>query len=259
LAVSASFCRLISVKHLLCVAIAAVNFVAILPGEAGEIEKPKVASEADLPQFSYPMSLTAQALLTSEPATFRAFAIHVKRDLVSIWQGYVVNDKGILLRLLSDKVDLEMMFGEDAEALRTCEQMRDLVDRPDFKATGMFNDLSFIRARMSTGRSNGEAFQAAYKKDLGTLVESLPWDVVAERVKKTQKKFERLSAEYVTMQVETEIEPYVTAHHALNFALATRLIYWRGTLQTEVPQRQIVLDIINAYIEMHEHSAVPPQ
>jgi hypothetical protein len=34
---------------------------------------------------------------------------------------------------LSDKVDLEMLFREDAEALKTCEQMRVLVDGPDFK------------------------------------------------------------------------------------------------------------------------------
>jgi hypothetical protein len=257
LAVATSYRRLNSIKHLLCVIIAAANFVLILPSAADPSERPKVKTDADLPQFIYPMTLTAQALLTSDAATFGAFAARVKRDLASIFLGYVIDDKGVLLRLLSDKVDLEMSFREDAEALKTCEQMRILVDRPDFKATGMFNDLSFIRARMATGRSDGEAFQTEYKKDFGSLVESLPWDIVAERVKKTRKKFERLSSDYVEMQVATDIEPYVKEHGALDFPLATKLIFWRGTLLTEVPQRQIVLDILSAYMREHDPSALP--
>lgn len=49
-------------------------------------------------------------------------------------------------------------------------------------------------------------------------------------------------------QVEADIEPYLSQHHALDFPAATKLVYWRGTLLTEVPQRQIVLDIPSAYI-----------
>ncbi len=255
LAVSASSLRLNRTKHLLCAILAAANFVVILPGVAQPTVRPKVQSEADLPQFSYPMTSTAQALLTSDAATFAAFAAHVKRDLELILRDYDIADDGFLVRLLSDKVDLEMLFREDAAALKTCEQMRVLVDREDFKATGMFNDLSFIRARMATGRSDGEVFQAEYKKDFGSLVESLPWDVVAERVKKAQKKFERLSTEYVKMQVAADIEPYAKEHQALDFKLATKLIFWRGTLLTEVPQRQIVLDILSAYLREHDASS----
>ena len=120
------------------------------------------------------------------------------------------------------------------------------------KTTGMFNDLSFLRARIATGQSNGEAFQLEYEKDLRSLVESLPWDVVAERIRKRKARFETLNAEYVKTQVETEIEPYVTKNHALDFPVAMRLIFWRVTLLTEVPQRQIVLDILSTYIEEHD-------
>jgi hypothetical protein len=257
LATSKSRRRFVSIKHLLCVTIAAAAFVLVLPLRADSADRPKVRSDADLTQFRYPVTLTAQALLTSDAATFAAFAAHVKRDLELIFRDYDIDDKGVRLRLLSDKVDLEMLFREDAEALKTCEQMRILVDRPDFKATGMFNDLSFVRARMATGRSDGEAFQAEYRKDFSALVESLPWDVVAERVKKTQNKFERLSTDYVKKQVETDIEPYVKEHQALDFRLATKLIFWRGTLLTEVPQRQIVLDILSAYIKEHDSSSFP--
>jgi hypothetical protein len=251
-AVSTSFRSFIRVFS--CVTIAA-NCALVLPCSVNSADRPKVKRETDLPQFNYPMTLTAQALLTSDATTFGTFAARVKRDLESIFLQYEIVDNGVLVQLLSHKVDLEMLFREDAEALKTCGQMRVLVDRPDFKATGMFNDLSFIRARMATGRSDGEAFHGAYKKDFGSLVESLPWDVVAERVKKARNNFERLSADYVETRVAADIEPYVGQHQALDFRLATKLIFWRGTLMTEVPQRQIVLDILNAYIEKHDSSA----
>jgi hypothetical protein len=246
----------VSIKHLWCVTIVAGSFIIVLPLAADSAARPEITREADLPQFNYPLSFSAQALLTSDAPTFSAFAARVEQDLESILRDYNIEDTGVLVRLLSHKVDLEMLFREDAEALKTCEQMRTLVDRPDFKATGMFNDLSFIRARMATGQSDGEAFQAAYKKDLSALVESLPWGVVAERIKKTRVKFTRLSADYVKTQVETEIEPYVSVHHALDFSMATKLVFWRGTLLTEVPQRQIVLDILSAYIQEHDPSAL---
>jgi hypothetical protein len=236
---------------------AAATLVLLLPLSAGSAEKPKISVETDLPPFSYSMPLTAQRLLASDSATFNAFAARVNRDLEAIFRNYEVDDKGVLVHLLSDQVDLHMLFRRDAEALATCERVRDLIDRPDFKATGMFNDLSFIRARMATGRSDGEVFQAEYKRDFALLVDSLSWDVVADRVKKTVKKFERLSTGYVEQQVENEIEPYVKEHHALDFRLATKLVFWRGTLMTEVPQRQIVLDVLSAYIQEHEAASVP--
>jgi hypothetical protein len=239
-------------KYSLCMSIAAMLLTLFAPTKAESTDKPKIRSEADLPRFNYPMKLAAQELLTSDATTFDAFAEKVKRDLESVLRNYDTEDPGVLVRLLSDKVDLEMLFREDVEALQTCEQMRNLVDRPDFKATGMFNDLSFIRARMATGRSDGQAFQAEYRKDFASLVSLLPWDVVAERIKKTQKKFERLNNEYVQMQVAAEIEPYLKEHQSLDFRLATKLIFWRGTVLTEIPQRQIVLDILNAYIKQHE-------
>jgi hypothetical protein len=228
--------------------------VAPLAAAAQSVGKKTINSEADLPQFYYPVTGTAEALLISDPATFDVLARRVRHDLESILRDYEIRDHGVLLHLLSAEVDLQMLFGDDAEALKTCEQMRGLFDRPDMKATGMFNDLSFLRARIATGQSNSEAFQLEYEKDFRSLVESLPWDVVAERIRKRKARFEKLNAEYVETQVETEIEPFVTKNHALDFAMATRLIFWRGTLLTEVPQRKIVLDILSTYIEEHDPS-----
>jgi hypothetical protein len=243
-------------EHWLCATAILFGLLTAAHAEVPSAERPTIRSEADLPRFTYPVRGAALQLLTANAAAFEMFARGVRRDLDTMLHDYEFEDPGVLVRLLSDEVDMQVLFGEDGAALITCERMRTLVDRPDLKATGMFNDLSFLRARLATGRSDGELFQAEYRKDFGALVQSLPWDVVAPRVKKVQLKFQRLSVDYVKAQVEAEIEPYMSQHHALDFPLATKLIFWRGTLLTEVPQRQIVLDILSAYIAAHDSASV---
>ena len=223
------------------------------PTNAQSVSSKKVArKESDLPPFTYPMTGTAQALLDSDAATFNAFASRVRSDLESVLRDYDIQDKGVLLHLLSDKLDLQTLFGDDADALNTCEQMRLRFDQPAMKVTGMFNDVTFLKARMTTGQSRGEAFQAEYEKNFRSQVDSLPWAVVAERVRKRRADFERLSVEYVASKVRADIEPFVIEHHALDFPMATRLIFWRGVLLTELPQRQIVLDVLSTYIKGHD-------
>jgi len=211
-----------------------------------------VRKAADLPPFTYLLIGTAQALLDSDDATFNAFAGKVRNDLESVLRDDDVQDKSVLLHLLSDRLDLQMLAGNDVDALKTCEQMRLLSDQPAMKATGMFNDITFLKARMTTGHSAGKAFQAEYEKNFRAHVDSLPWEVVAERIKKRRADFERLSVEYVASKVRADIEPFVSEHHALDFPMATRLIFWRGVLLTELPQRQIVLDVLSTYIKDHD-------
>jgi hypothetical protein len=235
----------VGVCSLLCV---------LSPVRAQVSPKKIVRTQEELPLFSYPVQETARALLTSDDATFNVLTGQVKRDLDSVLRDYDIQDKGVLLHLLSHKVDLQMLSGDDVEALKTCEQMRSLFDQPELKVMGMFNDITFLKARMATGQSGGPIFQADYEKRFRVQVEALPWDVVAERIKNRKTKFEKLSVEYVKSQVEAEVEPFVSKNRSLDFAMATRLIYWRGELLTEVPQREIVLDILSAY--MKEHNAL---
>ena len=51
-----------------------------------------VRKQEDLPQFTYPMTGTAQALLTSDDATFNVLASQVKHDLESVLQDYDIQD-----------------------------------------------------------------------------------------------------------------------------------------------------------------------
>lgn len=218
-------------------------------GQAGT--KPKLGKEADLPQFSYPVAGTAIQLLEADPETFKKFASQVRTDLDSVFKDYDVEDPSVLIHLLSHQLDLQMLFEQDQDALETCAKMRDLFDKPELKTMGMFNDVTFIRTRMTTGSSDGPAFQRDYEARFRDQVNALPWAVVSERIVKIKSKFEKLSLDSVRSRVVAEIEPTISKNHALDFSTATRLIFWRGVLNTELPQREIVLSVLNDYIRAH--------
>jgi hypothetical protein len=58
-------------------------------------DKKVVHSQDDLPRFSYPIAGTATALVTSDDATFNAFAAKVGADVDCVLEGYDIQDPGL--------------------------------------------------------------------------------------------------------------------------------------------------------------------
>jgi Peptidase family M28 len=244
--------RLVGLSVLVCVALTDWSRLG-----AQSAPKKTIASDSDLPHFTYSASTSAAVLLAADDATFKNFASHVRNDLETIFRDYEIRDNSVLLHLLSDRLDLEMLFGDDAAALDTCKRMQALFEKREQKAMGMYNDVAFVRARMATGKSGGPEFQKEYRTLLEARTNSLPWDVVVERVHKTQARFQKLSVDYVNERVASEIEPSVSRDKTFDLQTATRLIFWRGVLSTELPQRGIVLEVLSNYIDAHEKDNSP--
>jgi hypothetical protein len=215
-------------------------------------QKKIIHSLDEVPSFTYPIGSTAEQLLTSDAATFAGLTSKVRPDLELVFRDYDIQDHSAMLNLLLHKLDLQMLAGEDQEALKTCEQVPVFADQPDVKAMGCLNDTAFLKARIATGQSSGAAFDKEYERVLRSVVEPLPWNIVADRIKRRTARFEQLTPEYVKGRVEAEIEPSVRETHALDSKMAWRLIFWRGVMATEVPQRDIVLRVFSDYTQAHD-------
>src|ERR1700733_1580679 len=99
-------------------------FAPFATGEANK--KIQVKEQSDLPRFTYPLSGPASVLLQADAATFNAFAVKVRTDLDAILRDYEIEDKATLRSLLSAKLDLHHLAGEDAAALATVKALRAL-------------------------------------------------------------------------------------------------------------------------------------
>src|SRR6266702_4731437 len=81
--------------------------------------KKKVASQSDLPRFSYALTIPASELVQADPATFDPFAARVRADLDSVFRDYDIADKATMRELLATKMSLQELAGDFSGALET--------------------------------------------------------------------------------------------------------------------------------------------
>ena len=146
-------------------------------------EKKKVNSQADLLRFSYPMAVPASELVQADDATFNAFATKVRADLDTIFRDYAIDDKATLRTLLSVKLDLQQLAGEDQAALQTIDSLRSLQEKPAAKLIAFRFPQAMLQAAIETHTTRGPAYEEAFTKHYSEAIDSLPWDVVQDDAK----------------------------------------------------------------------------
>jgi subtilisin family serine protease len=231
--------------------IAGFLIVSLACSAAAHAQKKVVKTEDDLPRFNYPISGTATELLQSDDATFNAFAAKVKTDVDSIFAGYDIQDHATLRDLLSVRVSLQLLAGDDKAALATLDQIRDLEDKPDAKLTSGMRTKAMIEARMSTGQSSGAVFEQAFAKNYAAGLAPLPWAIVGNRIKESKSSAEIYTPALVLGSVQANMDPAVAKSHQLSNDLAWGLIGDRVTLKQVLPLKQPVLAVLSKDVADH--------
>ena len=205
-----------------------------------------VKTQDDLPRFNYPIPGTATALLTSDDATFGAFALKVRADVDSVLAGYDIQDRATLRSLLNVRLALQILAGDqDQAALKTIAQIRDLEDKPDAKLLSGLRTAAILKARQATGQTTGAAYEQAYAKAYGDSLAPLPWSMIANRVKEAKSSAQIVSDAIVLGGVQADIEPAVAKSHQLSNELAWGLISSRLALKTIVPLKADTLSVLS--------------
>lgn len=237
-----SVCAPISLT--LAVAIAALA----VPCPAQSTPKKVVKSEADLPRFNYPMSGTATELLQSDDATFHVFAAKVETDVDSVLNDYDVQDHAALRSLLSVKLDLELLAGNNDAALKTIAKLRDLQDKPDAKLLTGVQTQAMIDAQNATGKTSGPDYAAAYAKAYAEALKPLPWPIVGNRVKELKSSAEIVTPALVMGSVQASVEPAVAKAHEISNDLAWGLILDRYFIERALPLKQATISVLTAEV-----------
>lgn len=206
--------------------------------------KKVVKSEADLPRFNYPIPGTATQLLTSDDATFNAFAEKVRADVDSVLNHYDVQDHATLRNLLGVKLNLELLAGQDKQALATVDQLGAVQDKPDAKLLNGLTTRAMIHAREETGQSCGPAYQAAFRRNFAAALRPLPWSVVGDRVKTLKSSAEIVTQALILGSVQAAMEPAVAKTHQLSNDLAWGLIGDRVYLRQILPLNAEMLAVL---------------
>jgi hypothetical protein len=231
--------------------IAAYASLLIVPCLWGQGTRKKVTSDADLPRFSYPVTGSASTLLQADDAAFNAFASKVRADLDGVLRDYEIDDKSTMRTLLSAKLDLQELAGEDHDGLATLQALRDLQEKPEAKlTTGLF-----ARARLQAGLDakamRGPAFETAFIKHFREAVDSLPWNVVQDWAESSYLSSRVFSKPVLLGDVMTDLDPAARKSGALDNSEAWNLISARDDLKFAIPLSAARGAVLKEYIAAH--------
>jgi subtilisin family serine protease len=213
--------------------------------------KKKVTSQADLPRFSYPISGRASDLVQAGDSTFNVFAVKVRADLDSIFRDYEIDDKSTMRTLLSAKLDLQELAGENEDALETVKTLRDLEEKPSAKLTTGLFARARLQAAIETRAISDPAFEQSFTKNYLEAIDALPWDVVQDQIKDSYRSSRIFTKAVAIGEVQTELDPAVQKSGALNNTEAWDLISTRNILKFTIPLDTARGDVLKHYIAAH--------
>ncbi len=133
-----------------------------------------VTTETDLPRFSYQVPGDVQHLLNMPVKEFSEFAVPIRSDIDKTLSDYEIQDHAAHRKLLHARLDLELLSGDNAAALRTILQIRALEDKPVFKLTSALNEEAIARARMTSVDPSASGCPAGYQPAYQKSVQALP-------------------------------------------------------------------------------------
>jgi subtilisin family serine protease len=213
--------------------------------------KKKVATQSDLPRFTYPMNMPASQLVQADSATFDVLAAKVRSDVDSVFRDYDITDKATLRRLLSAQLSLQQLSGDYPAALKTVKEIRALEDKPSARLTAGLSTESLLKAAIATKSTSGPAFDKAFTASFQEAVSKLPWDVVQDDVKGSWAQAKLSSKASMLAFVKTELDPAVEESKALNNEEAWTLIAVRRALQFDLPLAPIRATVLGKYVTAH--------
>jgi len=211
-----------------------------------------VATEADLPRFSYPVDGDVEHLLDMPAKEFSKFALPIRSDIESVLRDYDVQDHAAHRKLLQARLDLELLSGDNATALETIRQIRELEDKPVAKLTAALNEEAIARVRMAGSDPAFAGCPAGYEAAYEKSVQALPWSVAGVFMKQ-QKSFDGLmSKPFFAGVVDSELGPAIAKQHALTLSGAETLLQMRVLIDYAVACKQQTLDVDTTYVRMHD-------
>ncbi|HET9023572.1 MAG TPA: hypothetical protein VFN64_03305, partial [Burkholderiaceae bacterium] len=153
--------------------------------------RPRIEKAADLPRFTYPVKGSLEKLVRDQ-GEFDAFAADVRRDTESVLAKYDIADKASERQLLGTLLQLDLLDGRDADALKRIEQIRALQEKPADKLLAGLQARAIIDGRKAAGGTSGPAYLAAVAQSLDGALKPMLYPVIANDIKEAKAGAELL-------------------------------------------------------------------
>ena len=228
----------------------AVAFTAMAQAPSAG-QKKKIATADDMPRFSYPMNQAPSTFLLADDAAYNAFVAHVLRDVDSVLNDYDIEDKATLRALYGFKVDAEVLTGQNDAALKSLQQLKDLQEKPEAKATSGMLAGPLLKARISSNASSGAPFEEAFKSGFQATIDSLDWRLAQDTVKGMKGSLELATPSMIAGGEKESLDPAAAKSGTVDLNAAESMIGDRVFIKVFFPLKDEALPILTAYVAAH--------
>ncbi|HEX4235614.1 MAG TPA: hypothetical protein VH041_15080, partial [Caldimonas sp.] len=219
---------------------------------AGGAPRARVASVADLPRYSYPISGPASQFVEASAANFDVFAAEVRADVDTLLSKYEIDDRSTIRRILHAKLNLQELAGDDRGGLETVATLRGLEDKPASRLTSGLAEQARLQAALQSGSTSGEKYEQAFRDRYKALVTPLPWQQVQDSVKATYGFGRLMSRAALLANLQSEVDPAVVKSGAVDLEQAWKLLATRVALLRTLPLNALRTEVLHEYIAKYD-------
>ena len=239
--------------------IATVLLSAALPAQAlpqAASAKKKIATQGDLPRFTYPVPGGSVLKLVQSETDWAPFAARVRADVEGLLRDYDIQDKSTLRSLYYTLLGLEELEGHDDAARRDIAVLRSLEEKPAAKLMSVLLDEALLKARRE---ANGDeaALRTAFNRLYADSLDKLPWEVVREEVKRQKTLAESYTASVALGLAQSQLEPAAQKTGSVSGDAAGQLVSLRWYLRVSSPLQEQRVEALRTYMAAHREVAKP--
>jgi subtilisin family serine protease len=225
----------------------AAGLLAAAAQPALAADKIRIEKADDLPRHTYSIDTTAVELLQDEPAVLK-LAAEVRRDLEADLAAYEIPDKTTLKGYYNNLRTIAFIEGRYDDAAALLEQAKGLEEKEASRLTMGHVTLAMMAAKQSGSEDLGSAFE----RELATIVNAMPYDIVQDDIKQTKASMEIVNANLVIGSVESTLQPMLDASGGeMSKDVATGLLSSYVTLNAFVPHRERAAKVYADYLSAH--------
>ncbi len=214
-------------------------------------QKKRIDKAADLPRFTYKLEASLDQTVR-DPVLFAAFAKQFRRDTESVLAGYEIEDKATLRQLIGSLTLLDYLEGRPDAALAGLAKVKALQEKPADKLLSGMQLGSIIAAQKQTGSTDSPAYLADVGQRVGSALEAMPFDVVANDVREQKASIEIMSEALALGYLREVLQPTVDqAGGVLSSEFASALIGARYRLTTVLPLKPTLTATYTDYLARH--------
>ena len=227
---------------------------------AGPLSLPAAASEArtvitklsDLPTYSYDLPAKPSEMVR-DPAAVRALAEAIEKDILSDLATYDIQDVTAVRRMHGTLLTIAMLKGDNAEAQRLVQVVRDMQEKPAAKLTSGRMTEAMIQARQG---APGD-FDATLRAQLEASLAALPWEVVEDDLQGTKAYLEYVSEGLVIGSLENSLDPAAAETGRLSQQFADNILGAAYTLTVILPHKEALHAAYATVADAHKEALKP--